>query len=64
MLRVFAPSGRVPVVLAADGDAGAMVMEEVVPGTEAESLPRQAMPQRWGELLAALHAVAPPADWP
>lgn len=64
MLRVFAPSGRVPVVLAADGEAGAMVMEEVVPGTEAESLPRQAMPQRWGELLAALHAVAPPADWP
>ncbi|WP_328444214.1 aminoglycoside phosphotransferase family protein [Amycolatopsis sp. NBC_00438] len=64
MLRLFAPSGRVPAVLAADADAGAMVLEEVLPGTEAEDLPPESLPQRWGELLAALHAVPPPVRWP
>nr|WP_184906057.1 aminoglycoside phosphotransferase family protein [Amycolatopsis umgeniensis] len=64
MLRVFAPSGRVPAVLAADADAGAMVLEEILPGTAAEDLPPSSLPQRWGELLTALHSVAPPADWP
>ncbi|EME57511.1 aminoglycoside phosphotransferase family protein [Amycolatopsis decaplanina] len=64
MLRVFAPSGRVPAVLAADADAGAMVLEEIRPGTAAEDLPPSTLPVRWGELLTALHAVAPPADWP
>lgn len=64
MLRLFGPSGRVPAVLAADVDTGAMVLEEVLPGTEAEDLPQTSLPQRWGELLAALHAVAPPPRWP
>ncbi|GAB3500808.1 aminoglycoside phosphotransferase family protein [Amycolatopsis cihanbeyliensis] len=64
MLRVFAPSGRVPAVLSTDVEAGAMVLEEVLPGTEAEGMPPTFLPQRWGELLAALHAVAPPALWP
>ncbi|UUV35210.1 aminoglycoside phosphotransferase family protein [Amycolatopsis roodepoortensis] len=64
MLRVFAPSGRVPGVLAADADAGAMVLEEIRPGTPAEDLPPSALPGQWGELLTALHSVAPPADWP
>jgi streptomycin 6-kinase len=64
MLRVFAPSGRVPAVLAADAEAGAMVLEEIRPGTEAEDLPPESLPQQWGDLLAALHAVAPPAQWP
>ncbi|MEU7580135.1 aminoglycoside phosphotransferase family protein [Streptomyces sp. NPDC041068] len=64
MLRVFAPSGRVPTVLSADAEAGAMVLEEVLPGTEAEDMPQASLPQQWGELLAALHAVAPPAHWP
>jgi streptomycin 6-kinase len=64
MLRLFAPSGRVPSVLAADAEAGAMVLEEVLPGTVAEDLPQASLPQLWGELLAALHAVAPPARWP
>lgn len=64
MLRVFAPSGRVPAVLSADAEAGAMVLEEVLPGTEAEDMPQTSLPQQWGELLAALHAVAPPAHWP
>ncbi|MVO85507.1 phosphotransferase [Streptomyces sp. p1417] len=64
MLRVLAPSGRVPAVLAADAGAGAMVLEEVLPGTGAEDLPRASLPQQWGELLAALHSVPPPAHWP
>ncbi|MBP2323940.1 streptomycin 6-kinase [Kibdelosporangium banguiense] len=64
MLRVFAPSGRVPAVLAIDAAVGAMVLEEILPGTEAEDLPDAALPRQWGELLAALHAVAPPTDWP
>ncbi|MET9759981.1 aminoglycoside phosphotransferase family protein [Streptomyces sp. NPDC006372] len=64
MLRLFAPSGRVPAVLSADAEAGAMVLEEVLPGTEAEDMPQTSLPQQWGELLAALHAVAPPAHWP
>jgi streptomycin 6-kinase len=41
-----------------------MVLEEVLPGTEAGDLPPASLPQRWGELLAALHAVTPPAQWP
>jgi streptomycin 6-kinase len=64
MLRVFAPSGRVPAVLSIDADAGAMVLEEVLPGTEAEDLPDATLPQQWAELLAALHAVAAPKHWP
>ncbi|WP_199746267.1 MULTISPECIES: aminoglycoside phosphotransferase family protein [unclassified Amycolatopsis] len=64
MLRVFAPTGRVPAVLAADADAGAMVLEEIRPGTPAEDLPLPTLPGLWGELLTALHSVAPPADWP
>ncbi|MEV7555036.1 aminoglycoside phosphotransferase family protein [Amycolatopsis sp. NPDC089917] len=64
MLRVFAPTGRVPAVLAAEADAGAMVLEEILPGTLAEELPSASLPGLWGELLTALHAMAPPADWP
>ncbi|MFJ2738392.1 aminoglycoside phosphotransferase family protein [Streptomyces sp. NPDC087440] len=64
MLRLFAPSGRVPAVLAADVAAGAMAVEEVRPGTEAEDMPQDALPLQWGELLTALHAVAPPEGWP
>ena len=64
MLRVFASSGRVPAVLSADAEAGAMVLEEVRPGTVAEDLPQTSLPQQWGGLLAALHGVAPPARWP
>ena len=63
MLRVFASSGRVPAVLSADTEAGAMVLEEVRPGTEAGDLPLTSLPKLWGELLAALHAVTPPAGW-
>ena len=62
MLRVLGESGRVPEVLAADPDLGAVVLAEVRPGTEAEHLPPDSLPELWGGLLAELHAVAPPAD--
>ncbi|GAB2922115.1 hypothetical protein GCM10022245_64300 [Streptomyces mayteni] len=60
MLGWFAASGRVPAVLAVDEDAGAMVLEEILPGTPAEELPAASLPGPWSELLAALHGVAPP----
>ncbi|MGW8847760.1 aminoglycoside phosphotransferase family protein [Streptomyces xiamenensis] len=60
MLAWFAASGRVPSVLAVDEDAGAMVLEEIVPGTPAEDLPTASLPGQWSALLAALHGVAPP----
>ncbi|MFJ5984650.1 aminoglycoside phosphotransferase family protein [Lentzea sp. NPDC092896] len=55
MLALFASSGRVPAVLAAEGDA--VVLEEVLPGTLAEDLPFASLPGRWADLLAALHGV-------
>ncbi|MGH3816688.1 MAG: phosphotransferase [Pseudonocardiaceae bacterium] len=64
MLRVFAPSGRVPAVLATDAEIGAMALAEIHPGTEARGMPSASLPGLWGELLAALHAVTPPAGWP
>ncbi|MFJ6612860.1 aminoglycoside phosphotransferase family protein [Streptomyces sp. NPDC091289] len=60
MLGWFAASGRVPSVLAADEEAGAMVLEEVVPGTLAEDMPAASLPGQWADLLAALHGVASP----
>jgi streptomycin 6-kinase len=62
MLRLLGESGRVPEVLAADQDLGAVVLTEVRPGTEAEDLPAESLPGLWGGLLADLHAVAPPDD--
>ncbi|TCP56145.1 streptomycin 6-kinase [Tamaricihabitans halophyticus] len=64
MLRVFAPSGRVPAVRAADPAVGAVVLDEILPGTAAEDLPMAALPGLWAELLAALHAVPAPENWP
>ena len=55
MLGLFAASGRVPAVLAADGDA--VVLEEILPGTLAEDLPAATLPALWADLLAALHSV-------
>ncbi|NUT92764.1 MAG: phosphotransferase [Saccharothrix sp.] len=55
MLRSLAPSGRVPAVFAVAEEA--IVVEAVVPGTEASPTPAQ-----WGELVAALHSVPPPVD--
>ncbi|MCX4851706.1 aminoglycoside phosphotransferase family protein [Streptomyces sp. NBC_00893] len=61
MLGWFAASGRVPSVLAVDEEAGAMVPEEIVPGTPAENMPAASLPEQWSKLLAALHGVPSPS---
>jgi streptomycin 6-kinase len=62
MLRLFASSGRVPDVFAADPAAGAVVLEEITPGTMADEMAATPSPQQWAELLDALHEVDPPVD--
>ncbi|MGW8544907.1 aminoglycoside phosphotransferase family protein [Streptomyces albidoflavus] len=49
--------------LALDAAAGAMVLEEVVPGTPVAELPAPG-PGPWAELMAALHGAAPAATTP
>ncbi|MFJ7413965.1 aminoglycoside phosphotransferase family protein [Streptomyces sp. NPDC098077] len=61
MLGWFAASDRVPHVLAVDEEAGAVVLEEIMPGTPAGDFTAPPSPGQWSELLAALHGVAPPA---
>ncbi|WP_367127124.1 aminoglycoside phosphotransferase family protein [Saccharothrix sp. HUAS TT1] len=58
VLRLFAPSGRAPEVLAEDD--GAVLMEAIRPGTMAEDLPTPPSPEEWAELVAALHVVTDP----
>jgi streptomycin 6-kinase len=60
MLRLFGSSGRVPAVLAAAPDAGAVVLEAIVPGTRAGEMADAPKPAQWAELFAALHKVDPP----
>ncbi|MEV8454979.1 aminoglycoside phosphotransferase family protein [Streptomyces sp. NPDC052095] len=60
MLGWFAASGRVPSVLALDEEAGAMVLEEIVPGTPAGNLPAATLAEPWAQLLTALHGVPSP----
>jgi streptomycin 6-kinase len=62
MLRRFAPSGRVPAVLAARADA--VVIEEIRPGTAADDLDQHPSPEAWADLITALHAVEPLATPP
>jgi streptomycin 6-kinase len=59
MLRLFAPSGRVPAVLATEPHA--VLMQAVRPGTPVDELPQLPGPQQWAALMAALHAVDQPA---
>jgi streptomycin 6-kinase len=61
VLRWCAPSGRVPEVLAADEDAGALLLAEIRPGTCADELPQPPTPAVYGALLRDLHGVALPS---
>ena len=54
-LRHFAPSGRVPAVLAEAG--GVLLMAAVRPGTPADDLPTPPSPGQWADLYTALHSV-------
>jgi streptomycin 6-kinase len=63
-LRLFGASGRVPMVLAADLPAGAALLELIEPGTQADALEPPPDAQAWADLLAALHGVPVPPDYP
>ncbi|EWC62429.1 putative kinase [Actinokineospora spheciospongiae] len=62
MLRLFEPSGRMPVLLAEA--PGALLLEAVRPGTEVADLRRQPAPEEYAALLLDLHAVEPPDGVP
>lgn len=63
MLRQFAPSGRVPAVLATA--KGALLLEAVRPGTPVKLLPEAPpSPTDWALLLNALHSAGDPASAP
>jgi streptomycin 6-kinase len=64
MLTAFGASGRVPAVLAADVQAGAVLLELIEPGTRADELTPQPAAREWAGLLRALHAVAVPPGVP
>ena len=59
MLGLFAPSGKVPDVLAVDAAAGAVLLESIEPGTAADELPHPPSAQAWGDLIRALHDATP-----
>lgn len=59
MLNLFAPSGRVPEVLAVDAAAGAVLLESIEPGTMADELPHRPSAQAWGDLVRGLHEAGP-----
>lgn len=63
-LRLFAPGGKVPAVLAADTGAGAVLLESIEPGTCADELPDPPTAQEWGSLIRALHCAGPPPGFP
>jgi streptomycin 6-kinase len=62
MLREFAPSGRVPAVLAAD--RGAVLLEAVHPGALVEKLPVPPTPAEYAAFLTDLHSAGDPDSAP
>lgn len=62
MLRQFAPSGRVPAVLAAK--KGAVLLEAIRPGIPVEQLPQAPSPTDYARFLNELHAVGDPKSAP
>jgi streptomycin 6-kinase len=63
-LKLFGTSGRVPAVLAADLPAGAVLLEQIEPGTTASELRPPPSPRDWAGLLTALHSVPVPPGYP
>ena len=63
-LKLFGAGGRVPAVLAADVQAGAVVLEMIEPGTRADALPRPPTARQWAELIQALHVATVPPGYP
>jgi streptomycin 6-kinase len=63
-LEWFAPSGRVPAVLAADPALGAMLIERIEPGQPVESAAVPPSAAEFGALLMDLHGAADVAELP
>jgi streptomycin 6-kinase len=63
-LKLFRAGGRVPEVLAADADAGAVLLELIRPGTRADLLEPPPTARQWADLLHALHVAAVPPGYP
>jgi len=63
-LRLFGASSRVPLVLAADAAAGAVLLELIEPGTQARELQPPPSGRDWAALLSALHTAPVPGDYP
>ena len=63
-LKLFGAGGRVPLVLAADLAAGAILLELIEPGTTARELQPPPTARAWAELLTALHTAPVPPDYP
>jgi streptomycin 6-kinase len=62
MLRQFAPSGRVPAVLAAD--KGAVLLESIRPGTLVEKMAQPPTPAQYAAFLTDLHGAGDPGSAP
>lgn len=62
-LKLFEPGGRVPAVLDADVEAGAVLLELIEPGTQARDLPVPPTASEWAELLRNLHVATVPANY-
>lgn len=63
-LKLFEPGGRVPAVLNADIDDGAVLLELIEPGTPAGELPAPPSAVEWAELMRNLHVAPVPSDYP
>jgi streptomycin 6-kinase len=63
-LKLFEPSGRVPAVLNADLDAGAVLLERIEPGTPVRDLPEPPRATQWAALMRDLHVATVPPDYP
>jgi streptomycin 6-kinase len=62
-LKLFGPGGRVPAVLNADVDAGAVLLERIEPGTPVRDLPEPPSATQWAELMRGLHVATVPPDY-
>lgn len=63
-LRLFEPGGRVPAVLEADVEAGAVLLELIEPGTEARDLLVPPSATEWADLMRNLHVATVPPGYP
>jgi streptomycin 6-kinase len=64
MLRLFEPGGRVPAVLEADVNVGAVLLERIEPGTPVRDLAEPTSATQWAALMRGLHVATVPTSYP